>query len=198
MAQGKCKKLFVNLVQMKVVIIGKENIGKTALVKRIHKAWGFANSLRTKFLGKGKRESTDGVEMSVWQPEGMENVTVRMWDFAGQETYYTTHQFFLSSKAVHVVLFKMTERDERDIQYWWSSISARCREKPIIIMVGTFLDAFKSKQRSSAVKDTSQWLQNLFDKWKSYQTASLSIPELPNVSWNGMSICFYPGKYLSF
>ena len=182
---------------MKVVIIGKENIGKTALVKRIHKNWGFANSVRVKFRGTGKRESTDGVEMSVWQPEGMKNTTIRMWDFAGQETYYTTHQFFLSSKAAHVVVFKMTERDERDIQYWWSSISARCEERsPIIIMVGTFLDEIK--QQASAVKDTSEWLLNLFAKWKSYQTASLSIPELPAMNWNGMSICFYPGNVFLF
>lgn len=36
-------------------------------------------------------------------------VTLDIWDFAGQAVYYTTHQVFLSSRAIYVIVFNMCD-----------------------------------------------------------------------------------------
>lgn len=38
-----------------------------------------------------------------------QEVTLDIWDFAGQAVYYTTHQVFLSSRAIYVIVFNMCE-----------------------------------------------------------------------------------------
>ncbi|XP_041360166.1 uncharacterized protein LOC121376383 [Gigantopelta aegis] len=37
------------------------------------------------------------------------NVVLNIWDFAGQAVYYTTHQVFLTSRAVYVIVFKLND-----------------------------------------------------------------------------------------
>ncbi|XP_072028049.1 probable serine/threonine-protein kinase pats1 [Amphiura filiformis] len=38
-----------------------------------------------------------------------QSLQVRIWDFAGQDLYYTTHQVFLSRKAVYLVVFDLSK-----------------------------------------------------------------------------------------
>ncbi|CAH1772434.1 unnamed protein product [Owenia fusiformis] len=35
------------------------------------------------------------------------NIKLNIWDFAGQAVYYTTHQVFLSSRAVYIIVFNL-------------------------------------------------------------------------------------------
>jgi GTPase SAR1 family protein len=37
------------------------------------------------------------------KPEGSEGITFSCWDFAGQEIYYNTHQFFLTGRFAHIL-----------------------------------------------------------------------------------------------
>eukprot|EP01094_Clydonella_sp_ATCC50884_P021946 TRINITY_DN493_c0_g3_i1.p1 TRINITY_DN493_c0_g3~~TRINITY_DN493_c0_g3_i1.p1 ORF type:complete len:2040 (-),score=911.87 TRINITY_DN493_c0_g3_i1:136-6255(-) len=67
-------------------------------------------------------------------------VDLSIWDFAGQEIYYTTHQFFLSNRAVYVLAWNMAKQEEDSrVEYWLKSIDTRAPNAPIII-VGTHLD----------------------------------------------------------
>lgn len=62
------------------------------------------------------------------------------WDFAGQDVYYSTHQFFLSPQAVYILVFNMMDTEESNrIEYWLHSIRSRARKAPIVL-VGTHLD----------------------------------------------------------
>ncbi len=52
--------------------------------------------------GALSNRATDGIDISEWQlalPAGARHKTVTFsaWDFAGQEVYYSTHQFFLNA-----------------------------------------------------------------------------------------------------
>ena len=59
------------------------------------------------------------------------------WDFAGQEVYYATHSFFLSQRAIYILVFNLLEPEETNqIEYWLQSINSRTENSPII-MVGT-------------------------------------------------------------
>ena len=55
---------------MKVVIVGKEGVGKTTLVKRIfNEELGIKDKFYNLFKGKGERIATDGIEMHEWYPK---------------------------------------------------------------------------------------------------------------------------------
>lgn len=48
--------------------------------------------------------------MTTWVPhvEDEAPVSFTVWDFAGQEVYYSTHQFFLSQRSIYIVVFDMS------------------------------------------------------------------------------------------
>lgn len=78
------------------------------------------------------------------------NVTVSSWDFAGQEIYYTTHQFFLSQRALYVLVWDLRFDDEEcKVSYWLQSIRSRTNNSPVII-VGTHADEFGSPDEAVA------------------------------------------------
>ncbi|XP_053375425.1 uncharacterized protein LOC128547271 [Mercenaria mercenaria] len=93
------------------------------------------------------------------------DISLNIWDFGGQFVYYATHQVFLSTKSVYILVFniaegldktisdpdfprrscKMTMRDY--IRFWVTSVhsfvGAEDGTEPTIIMVGTHKDEIK-------------------------------------------------------
>ncbi|KAH3798366.1 hypothetical protein DPMN_151965 [Dreissena polymorpha] len=97
------------------------------------------------------------------------DITVSVWDFAGQALYYSTHQFFFNKNSIYLVLMDMTKSLDEFIQedtlrgslcglmqgctyldvfkFWLNSIriysgydSMEGRISPTIILVGTHKD----------------------------------------------------------
>ncbi len=57
-----------------------------------------------------------------------------------QEVYYATHGFFLSNRAIYLLIFNMLESEEESqIEYWLQSINARTSNAPVVL-VGTHAD----------------------------------------------------------
>jgi len=68
-------------------------------------------------------------------------VTLSAWDFAGQDIYYTTHQFFLSEQSLYLLVFDLSKPLEHSkIEFWLQSIWARTKQAPVII-IGTHRDS---------------------------------------------------------
>lgn len=65
-------------------------------------------------------------------------ITFRTWDFGGQREYYSTHQYFLSKRALYLVCWKLSEEEKgiNEIHHWLSNIQTRAPGSPVII-VGT-------------------------------------------------------------
>jgi len=53
------------------------------------------------------------------------SITFRSWDFAGQDLYQTTHQFFISRRAVYLLIFNLVDQKVSKIEYWLESLNAR-------------------------------------------------------------------------
>jgi GTPase SAR1 family protein len=70
--------------------------------------------------------STDGIDINSWEipfsdvePELGEKymkdnwsnkpISFSVWDFAGQEVYYSTHQFYLSRRSMYLVAFNLMD-----------------------------------------------------------------------------------------
>ena len=77
------------LNESKLVLVGRESVGKTSLVQ---------------FLTKGiprdvDEDKTIGIQKSPWRPTGPDGPLVNIWDFGGQEIQYQMHRAFLTDAA---------------------------------------------------------------------------------------------------
>ena len=131
----RCAKGFF---RMKIMILGMANRGKTTLVKRI----------QGKECGN---ESTVGVEVTEWwfKPSlGKKPFHFSIWDFAGQEEYYATHQCFLSHRSLYLLLFNLTDGEAgvKELKPWLNNIALRA-PRSCVIIVGTHLDEVPEEER---------------------------------------------------
>ena len=86
-------------------------------------------------------------------------ITYRTWDFAGQREYYTTHQYFISKRALYLVCWKLSEEEKGigELANWLSNIQTRAAGSPVII-VGTHHDQLAKLKN---YKEISSYLQRL-------------------------------------
>eukprot|EP01125_Pyxidicula_operculata_P017251 TRINITY_DN603_c0_g1_i1.p1 TRINITY_DN603_c0_g1~~TRINITY_DN603_c0_g1_i1.p1 ORF type:complete len:2599 (-),score=583.24 TRINITY_DN603_c0_g1_i1:6794-14590(-) len=136
--------------------------------------------------------STDGIEVSPYQfplilnpksnslfklPNLLKDdrrkrpmVNLDVWDFAGQEVYYASHQFFLSHGVIYLIVFKLTQPNfEEDVEFWLSSIKARVKKAKVIIC-GTYLDEC---DRNTSIQDKFDAMQIKLGKTYSRSFESL-------------------------
>ncbi|XP_064619612.1 uncharacterized protein LOC135483043 [Lineus longissimus] len=123
----KCKRT-------KLMLVGLGGAGKTSLVKALLSGTNMSH------LESGQ-DITDGIDIHSWTVKGKEDsVTYSVWDFAGQTVYYNTHQFFLSNRAIYLLLWNLRLGAEHaGLDFWLSSISVHAPHAPILV-VGSHLD----------------------------------------------------------
>ncbi|XP_071941109.1 uncharacterized protein [Antedon mediterranea] len=56
---------------------------------------------------KEKHEQNTMLEKSEELQETIDDLTLSIWDFAGQDLYYITHQMFLVSRAIYIICFNL-------------------------------------------------------------------------------------------
>ena len=125
---------------MKMMVVGKKAMGKSALVARLH----------NKEIGN---ESTIGVDISEWRyapASDKKTFHFSIWDFSGREEYYATHQCFLSQHSLYLLVWNVTEGDAgvANLNPWLNNISLRTPGSCVIV-VGTFLDSVSEEDRQS-------------------------------------------------
>jgi small GTP-binding protein len=187
-ATGECLKLFEDLKLVKVLVLGKENVGKTTLVKRIIREWKIGNKFNSFLFGGDTRIPTDGIEMKKWKPEEMKNTVVYFWDFAGQELYYATHHFFLSCKSINIIVFDCTKTlEENRLLFWLNSIQS-LGYGSFIMLVGSFTDKLKDKKD---IEILSEQIDRLIISWQNPIPFS-QRSKLLRYQWNEISLSFLP------
>ena len=84
--------------------------------------------------------------------KGKGKLELSLWDFAGQHDYYNNHHYFLSTRTVFMVLWRMSdgEKGYEGLEFWFRSLAAHLSSSSkgtgtyySVIVVGTFLDAVK-------------------------------------------------------
>jgi internalin A len=83
------------LYEAKLLVVGEGNVGKTSLIGALGSA-PFVDG----------RPTTHGIEitpLTIPAPSAGSDLTVRGWDFGGQEIYRITHQFFFTRRALYMV-----------------------------------------------------------------------------------------------
>lgn len=164
------------IYRMKMMIVGEENVGKTTLVDQLTRRWKAASS--DGIYEPISTLSTDGIAISTCSfhckndgekriPRLAEDfdVNISWWDFAGQELYYTTHQFFLSGRSIFVVVWNLEKPiEESRVEFWLNSIQSKI-SNATVVLVGTHLDGLKGPAKDAIpdlFKQTKLRLRMLF------------------------------------
>ncbi|KAH9492683.1 hypothetical protein Btru_024553 [Bulinus truncatus] len=126
---------FTECRRTKLMLVGLGGAGKTSLLRALM-------SSNKKTAGTRGEDITNGIDIMPWSVKTSNNieVTFNTWDFAGQTLYYNTHQFFLSKRAVYLLLWSTRQGFEHaGLEFWLSSIASHAPKTPIFI-VGTHCD----------------------------------------------------------
>lgn len=114
------------LNEIKVMLVGDGGSGKT--------------SLRRFFKGEPHMETepeTSGIELSEFALEcGLEPITVRLWDFAGQEITHALHQFFLTEGCAYIVVVEpRSDNEQADAEKWLRLIERYGQGAPALVVM---------------------------------------------------------------
>ncbi len=121
MGEGK-----VELNEAKILIVGEGGAGKTTLLRRITEpGWEFAPGEKT----------THGINVKEWSfsDDGGKKIKTKIWDFGGQDIYHATHQFFLSKRALYLLVTDSRKQDV-DFFYWLDMVDALSGGSPVVIV----------------------------------------------------------------
>ena len=116
--------------EAKLLLVGEGNVGKSSLVTAL-KGAPFVTG----------RPTTHGIEISPItfpHPTLSLDMTLRAWDFGGQEVYRVSHQFFFSSRALYLVVWHARQGQEYDeVEGWLRRIKLRVGIDAPTIVVAT-------------------------------------------------------------
>ena len=116
--------------EAKVMLIGEGNVGKTSLSAAL-RGENFVDD----------RPFTHGIEIqpvTLLHPDAGKDMTIRIWDFGGQEVYRITHQFFFSQRALYLVVWKPREgQEQNEVEGWLRRIRLRVGPNAHTMIVAT-------------------------------------------------------------
>jgi len=113
------------LHEAKIVLIGQGSVGKTSLVKRL-----IYNNFDI------NEPKTDGISIEKMLLKfDSQILTLRIWDFGGQDIMHATHQFFLTKRTLYIlVLDSRIGQEENRVEYWLKIIKSYGGNSPVIIV----------------------------------------------------------------
>ena len=123
----------VKTYRIRLMFVGQENVGKSSLMR----------ALKSKNFDK-KNISTDGIHIDDWKipiemANGTQVVTATVYDFAGQDVYYSSHQLFLCSESIYLLIWNILDRvEDSKIDYWLESVKASSTSP--VLLVATHID----------------------------------------------------------
>ncbi|KAF4793882.1 leucine rich repeat kinase 2 [Turdus rufiventris] len=142
--------------RMKLMIVGNTGSGKTTLLQQLMK------SKRTEL---GSPKATVGIDVKDWIIQGKgkmkKELILNVWDFGGQEEFYSTHPHFMTQRALYLAVYDLSKgQAEVDaMKPWLFNIKARASTSPVIL-VGTHLDVSDEMQRRTCISKITRELLN--------------------------------------
>jgi Leucine-rich repeat (LRR) protein len=119
-----------HLYEAKMLILGEGGAGKTSLLRRLY---------YPELPLPEEKDTTKGIAIDRHDFKLRNGKTFRLniWDFAGQEIYHATHQFFLTHRSLYV-LVDDTKKDYKSVsdegfKYWLELIDVFSGHSPTII-----------------------------------------------------------------
>jgi GTPase SAR1 family protein len=135
--QSAATKKLKQFKRVRAIFIGHGEVGKTSLIKALHGGDVIA----------GQEVMTQGVAIqdAIHEQAGVfvrvtdykdDHLTVHFWDFGGQVMAHATHQFFLRSKCLYVIVLegRAGHNPNEDAEYWLEHVRAFGDSAPVLIV----------------------------------------------------------------
>uniref|UniRef100_A0A8B9N9C6 non-specific serine/threonine protein kinase n=1 Tax=Accipiter nisus TaxID=211598 RepID=A0A8B9N9C6_9AVES len=142
--------------RMKLMIVGNTGSGKTTLLQQL---------MKCKRTELGSPKATVGIDVKDWIIQGKgkmkKELILNVWDFGGQEEFYSTHPHFMTQRALYLAVYDLSKgQAEVDaMKPWLFNIKARASTSPVIL-VGTHLDVSDEMQRKACMSKITRELLN--------------------------------------
>ena len=121
----------VSLNEIKVLLVGEGMAGKTSLLKRLQ--GGDFDDKESQTHGINVATVKAGDIPSIDTEGGMEDCRLHFWDFGGQEIMHASHQFFMSERALYVLV--LDSRTDSKKYYWLKHIEKFGGDSPVILVM---------------------------------------------------------------
>lgn len=141
------------LYEMKLLLVGEGRVGKTSLSK----------SLTLSDYELEDEQSTEGIDVKPWiipkeELDLQKDFRLNIWDFGGQEIYHATHQFFLTKRAIYLLVTEPRKEDKHeDFYYWLNIISLLGGDSPILMV----LNKCDQPTKDLPIKEYRKHFQNI-------------------------------------
>lgn len=120
------------LNEAKMLVVGDAKVGKSSLVDRL--MYDIYNPEKLTTRGVAITDEMRVVQSEV-TGEG-EPVRLNIWDFGGQEIHHSTHQFFLTTRSLYLLVVDARKGDQlSNIEYWLKLIKSFGGASPVIIVI---------------------------------------------------------------
>ena len=88
---------------------------------------------------------------------------MNLLDFAGQNVFYNSHQFFLTRKSIYFLVFNANSLDfTSNISYWLKTLSNQIQGRPLpnVFLIGTHIDEIPEENREASMEKIKKELSN--------------------------------------
>lgn len=147
------------LNEAKLLVVGDGNVGKSSVVDRL--IYDTFNPNKQTTLGVDIND-----EMQILQSEVKgkgESIKLNIWDFGGQEIQHSTHQFFLTTRSLYMLVIDSRKGDQlNNIEYWLKLIESFAGDSPIIIVINQ-IDQLKGQRPLNLDRKALQEKYNIRD-----------------------------------
>lgn len=121
--------------EVKVILIGNGNVGKTQIAQRL--------AFPKTFTFNPEHDSTHGI--SLFQRD-IKAYTFNIWDFGGQDLYHATHRVFMKTQALFALVwdhdsekkdyheYKGKKYRNEKLPYWLSYVSIFGEGSPVLVL----------------------------------------------------------------
>ena len=128
-----------NAEENKVVLVGESGVGKTCILNQ------FVNN-------KFDEQTLSNLSAQFCRKQiefpGDKNITLDIWDTAGQEKFRSLNRIFYSNSKVVILVYDITDKKSFDEikNYWYEQIKQNCENDVIIALVANKCDLYEEKQ----------------------------------------------------
>lgn len=126
--------------EAKVVFVGEGDVGKTSLIHLLLKGEKINHAQRTEKI----EIHTDTTNFTYGTTN--EPLTLRFWDFGGQDIMHATHKFFMSDQTLYVLVANGRKNDDEALENWIEMLKSSIGNSPVLLVANKLDD----------VKDTHQ------------------------------------------
>lgn len=120
------------LNEAKLLVVGDGKVGKSSVVERL--IYDTFNPDKQTTLGVDINDEMQILHSEVKGKD--EPIKLNIWDFGGQEIQHSTHQFFLTTRSLYLLVVDARKGDQlTNVEYWLKLIESFAGNSPIIIVV---------------------------------------------------------------